>query len=599
MMRTFSCFAAVLLGLLLFALPSQAGLRHLWAVDDGEKIRQDDLTSPLRTGPGNLVWDGQKVRLFSARNEVVACQLILEADDAGAPQVDVHVSDLVNGSTHIRGSHPLLAPNDYVGLGVELFTEHYMNITQASWDGPEGGFDCEMGFTPETNPHLTGWTPDALVPFSATQGRGGAPFDISPNLNQAVWMDIYVPRDAPTGIYSGTISITINGGEATVLPLEVEVFNITLSDENHYQSMVWYSDYNIAPRHGTGDTSSAASHDMVLNYHRMAHRHRIELIDNGTFSDLIPLQGTLTGEAFTAAHNYAGPGEGVGNKIYSIQTYGILGNDGTAFGGTEDSYWQAADQWVNWFAGNAPDLSYFLYLTDEPDESQYPLVVQRAGWIHSDPGPGGKLPVFVTKWPSDALVGSIDRWCCPPNYYVKADADAAIARGEQVWLYASARPMTPADVTDEYGMAWRLKAWIGHQRQIPVWFTWEATHWDSNGNELGGEHYKNTWIDPETFVWDPEHDGVANPFGDWQWGRHAVLSWARRHLPGSGPRLRRTGRLDAHEDVPPRDSGCGVHVAGRAGRAGRRYPGPPRSPRAADALGGPCRSGLVQRQRPL
>ncbi len=120
----------------------------------------------------------------------------------------------------------------------------------------------------------------------------------------------------------------------------------------------------------------------------------------------------------------------------------------------------------------------------------------------------------MTKWPTDSLVGSIDRWCCPPNYYVKADADAAIARGEQVWLYASARPMTPADVTDEYGMAWRLKAWIGHQRQIPVWFTWEATHWDSNGNEVGGwGTNKNVWIDPETFKWDPNHTGVAVPSG--------------------------------------------------------------------------------------
>ncbi len=291
----------------------------------------------------------------------------------------MHVSDLVNGDTHLRGSHPLLAPNDYRDLGVELFTEHYMDITQASWDGPQGGFDCEMGFTPETNPHLTGLTPDALVPFSATQGRGGAPFDISANLNQGVWMDIYVPRDAPTGIYSGTISITVNGGPATVIPIEVEVFNITLSDENHYQTMVWFSGYNIQPRHNTGACCSAATQEMILDYHRMAHRHRMELIDNGTFSDLIPFQGTLTGEAFTAAHDYAGPGEGVGNKIYSIDTYGVQ------FPDDEADYWTQADAYVNWFTANAPDVNYFLYLCDEPSEDQFPWVIQRAGWIHSDP----------------------------------------------------------------------------------------------------------------------------------------------------------------------------------------------------------------------
>ena len=78
-------WCGLLVGLL--ALPACAGLRQPWAVDDGEKIFQDDLFHPLKAR--NTVWDGATVRLYGARNEVLAFQLILEADGVGAAQVDV------------------------------------------------------------------------------------------------------------------------------------------------------------------------------------------------------------------------------------------------------------------------------------------------------------------------------------------------------------------------------------------------------------------------------------------------------------------------------------------------------------------------------
>ncbi|NIM50843.1 MAG: hypothetical protein GTN78_10400, partial [Gemmatimonadales bacterium] len=99
---------------------------------------------------------------------------------------------------------------------------------------------------------------------------------------------------------------------------------------------------------------------MIRNYHRMAHRHRLELIGSGTWDDLMNLEGTLTGSTFTPAEGYEGPGEGVGNTLFSIHTYGW------SFGDTEYEYQANSDMWVNWFDLNAPDVEYFLYLIDEP-----------------------------------------------------------------------------------------------------------------------------------------------------------------------------------------------------------------------------------------
>ena len=508
---------------------AQAGIQTIWAVDDGEKVFQDDLTHPLKSGgAGNSVWDGTKVRLSAARNEIVAFQLILEADAVGASQVDVHVSDLVNGAASIRGSHPLLPPNDYLGLGVELFTEHYFDISTPSWDSDCGG----LGWSGEAKPGLTGKIPDALVPFSALPGKGGAPFDIGASLNQGVWVDVYIPHDAPAGLYTGTISVSAQGVSAAEIPLELEVLNFTLPDENHYKTMVFYSKDTLIERHTTGWCTSGMW-DMMLAYNRMAHRHRLELIGCGNFDEANNLKGTLTGDAFTAAGNYDGPGVGVGNSLFSVSTYGVYFDD------NEAAYRAESDAWVNWFNDNGlGDLEYFLYLTDEPGPDMYQWVRDRAAWIHNNPGPGHNLPVFLTKWPMSDLVGAIDIWCTPPQLYDPVGAAEAQARGERVWLYASYRPNTPADATDEYGIAWRVKAWIGHHRDIPRWFTWESTHYYNNRNEIDPDGRKNVWVNPITFSRD-SGGGVPCPMdtgnGDgvlFYPGQDALFPEEDRNYPG-------------------------------------------------------------------
>jgi hypothetical protein len=468
----------------------KTALRAVWAVEDGEKVYRDDTKSALKKGEHNSVWDGKQVKLFAARNEVVAFQVILEAGSGGAKDVDVRVSDLANGKSKIRGSHPLPKPNEYEGVGVELFTEHYLHVETPSYNDPyEGGFD----WTANANPKLTGWMPDALIPFSAKPGKGGAPFDIGKDLNQGVWVDIYVPKELPAGVYQGTVSVTVSGKEAAELPVSLEVLGLALPDENHYKSMVFYSDSNIAQRHGLRDES--ARWEMIRKYHQMAHRHRLELIGSGSWEELEALKGTLDGSAFSRKTGYAGPGEGVGNSLFSVNTYSCR------FPDNEEGYRQESDRWVEWFTQHAPKVEYFLYLTDEPEEDRFPWVKERASWIHNNPGPGGKLPVFLTKQPLRDLEGAVDIWCSPTASIRKKPYQNALARGERVWLYAAYRPRSPGDVIDEYGIAFRLKPWIAHQHGITRWFTWESTHWTPNHNEV--RRRMNLFQDPVVFTSGP------------------------------------------------------------------------------------------------
>jgi hypothetical protein len=259
--------------------------------------------------------------------------------------------------------------------------------------------------------------------------------------------------------------------------------------------MIYYSDSDIAARHGL--QPGPTLRDMALHYHRMAHRHRLELIGAGTWEEAQGLRGTLTGEAFLPAAGYHGPGEGVGNGVFSIHTYG---RDLPA---DESGYRIASDRWVTWLQQHAPGVEYFLYLTDEPkatDEERVRWIAERARWIHQNPGPGRKLPVLVTAAPNAGMVGSVDIWCTVTSRYPPGPVAAARDRDERVWLYCGIRPQTPTDMIDEHGISFRLKPWMAYRHAISRWFTWQSTHWFPNHNEQPNDRPKDIFSDPATFT---------------------------------------------------------------------------------------------------
>jgi hypothetical protein len=80
------------------------GIKRVWALDDGEKIKREDINNPLASDLNNAVWKDNKINLFGCRNEIIAFQLIIQAEKDGADDVNVSISSLGNGSSLIQGS---------------------------------------------------------------------------------------------------------------------------------------------------------------------------------------------------------------------------------------------------------------------------------------------------------------------------------------------------------------------------------------------------------------------------------------------------------------------------------------------------------------
>jgi hypothetical protein len=458
--------------------PAAAGVAAVWAVSDGEKVERDDRAHPLKAA--NAVWDGRAVHLAAARNEIVAFQVIVEADAAGVLALTATLPELHrrDGSEAILYAPPASDPSLSAGRPIQLFTVHYMNVTaesHADWAWKPG--------SPAAPRDATGWKPVQLVPENARSGRGGLPIAVGPGLVQAVWIEVYVRRDLPPGLYAGTLTITADG-RAAALPVELRVFDFALPDANSLPVMVYFEPDQ--PELYQGRNLDPA-------FHRFAHRHRVELVHAYDEAQVEAHRGRFDGSDFTATAGYEGPGEGVGNTIVPVSFYG----PGKAFE-RRDSAWTRSDAWMTFLARALPKALTFLYLPDEPYPAQYPEVRRFAENVRSNPGPGGKLPLFLTKKIVPELAGLVDIWCIPPQAFDLAAAAAERARGRRISFYNGGRPQGPTPLIDAPGTEARVVPWAAFKHDAFLYFYWHGVHWRHNAQKQG-ERKQNVWADPVTF----------------------------------------------------------------------------------------------------
>jgi hypothetical protein len=516
---------------------AQDGITRIWAVDDGEKVRQNDLNHWAATSSNNPVWDGSTVRLFASRNEIVGFQLILEASGSGANHVSVLLDTLFTDGDLITNTGGIGDPYDYVGKRIELFVTQYLYVpTRSSYSGSWGW----GGARALPDDEYLGWIPDALVPFESphgdrASGQGGAPFRILPGTSQSVWIDITVPRTQKPGMYVGTIVVTEAGFVTQRIPVFLRVYDATLPDETHVRNFFAYG-APLMEMHPGVQVGTGEYHAMLRKYMNMAHRHRMTLADGGRTVDEFSawMGGYYSGEFYRPQYNYEGPGEGAGEKVYSIGTYdqpshGFL----SGFDPPTREQWQlASDRWETWFSQFAPATLRFKYMIDEPEFEEHPTIKERASWILSNPGPGKNLGIFCATRLHPDLVGSINVWgLTAQSGYVSPDGVSSgydlpkvaerKAAGEIVGIYNGTRPsFGQASALDTRATDNRANPWIMWKYDVDFYFLFD----------VAGFCYTkvNSWADQRSVV----HGSVL--WGDGFW----IYAGEDKFHPGESRGLR-------------------------------------------------------------
>ena len=462
---------------LISAIPAKASVRSIWAVNDGEKVERDDLNNQNKQS--NSVWDGEKIKVFGARNEIIAFQVIVEADQT-INQLNLGIFELrlAGGSAVIKYQKPDADPTVYVGRPIQIFSVNYMNVVTPS--NAEWVYKVGSRSAPKDP---TGWRPVQLVPENARSGRGGFPLRVEGKQNQAIWIEIYTHRDLPAGTYRGNVVVTTDGQKRSI-PLELELFDFTLPDQNSMDAMVYYEPLQPTLYQGR---------NLDAQYHRFAHRQRIELVYGYDVAAASAAKGRFAGRDFSKTAGYEGPGEDIGNRIIPRTFYG----PGKDFDERANA-WRLADEWMTFISSTFPNAVTFLYMPDEPGRSQYPYIQRLADNLHSNPGPGKSLPTFVTKHYVKELDGAIDIWDTGPLGYEIKRAEEERARGHRYWIYNGGRPAAGAIVIDAPATDARATIWACFKHNIDNYFFWEGVHWQHNRQKVG-ERKQDVWSNPITF----------------------------------------------------------------------------------------------------
>jgi len=170
------------------------------------KLRQDSGT------PGGVYGAAPCITIYSVQNEFQSFQVHVQAPSGGYSALTVTMSAL-SKSTGPGGNYTIPAPST-TATNIVIYKELYMDVT------------IKTGSS-STFYNSTGFYPDALLPAIDPyyhQSSNAFPASISSGLNQSAWIDVLVPKAAPSGWYQGTVTISNGGTVLASMPVLLGVW---------------------------------------------------------------------------------------------------------------------------------------------------------------------------------------------------------------------------------------------------------------------------------------------------------------------------------------------------------------------------------------
>jgi hypothetical protein len=325
--------------------------------------------------------------------------------------------------------------------------------------------------TPSSNEGHPGLWPDPLIPDVddyAGEQRNAFPFDVPAGEARAIWVEVFVPRDAPAGLQVGRVELLAQGWSATV-PVELRVRDFSLPPSSSLPV--------------TFGITGNAVHDL-RRYSLAALRHRISL-HGGSMEPAAMVGGAVDFRAYDAEvgpfldgkADPGGPAEGARWTAIDLRVPARLS------GPAREQY---VRQVVAHFRARGWLDRLFDYTWDEPSDAQLPELLARAERLHRV---APEIPRLVTKEWTPKLAGAVDIWCPTVNYLDdKPENSRPPPRSvyRRLWWYQACMSHGCDIVGGDYFRGWPSLAIdapaISHR--IQEWLTYVY--------DVGGELYYNT-----------------------------------------------------------------------------------------------------------
>ncbi|MGD0091019.1 MAG: glycoside hydrolase domain-containing protein [Planctomycetota bacterium] len=460
------------------AVPDMA----LWWCEGAWKVGRE---RPLPEGAPNPA-----IAVSAARGEYEPAQLVLRTSKAGVLIEQAAVSDLLGKQGKIPASEVTL---------YEVATVKVEN--PSDYLGEPGEY------------------PDPLPPLAF-------PLPLPAARNQALWVLVHVPSDAPAGDYTGEIAVRTNQGKFAA-PLAVHVYDFALPKETHLRSGFGLDTGEIKRYHQLKTKEQEL--EVYGLYLRSFAQHRIAPY---SFYQYAPIQVKFEGEgaarqvrvgweAFDAAaqqyfaslnfNAFMLPIEGLGGGTFFQRVAGSFGGFKV---GTED-YERLLGDYLKQIEAHLREKGWldkaYIYWFDEPDKKDYPFVIEVMDRLKRH-APG--LRRMLTKHPDGDLPGHVDLWCgLTPEWTPQRVAERRAA-GEEVWWYICCGPKAPyiGEFVEHPAVELRLWPWQSWQYGVQGILVWQTNYWTSS--TAFPKSLQDPWQDAMSYV-----SGYGTPVGAKQfWG---------------------------------------------------------------------------------
>jgi hypothetical protein len=225
---------------------------RVWALPDLLKV--NPVTGNLLEEPGvsyagpaagtyrraNPAWDGTAGRITAggAAGEWVAFQIVIEAVAATLAEVRVTLD-------------PALRQEGADSAALRL--EH--STVSRAWYLPVEG----------------AWYADPLVPIRDAFDIPWAENGVPGQRNQTLYVEFFIPRQAPPGRYDGTVTIAARGVPEFRLPLSLEVYPFLIPDDLHF---VWSMNAYSSPGRTWGEPSEPKFLAAERDFYVQSQQHR-------------------------------------------------------------------------------------------------------------------------------------------------------------------------------------------------------------------------------------------------------------------------------------------------------------------------------------
>jgi Domain of unknown function (DUF4091) len=402
--------------------------QKVWVVPSLQRVGQTD-------SPGSET----RAELWAARGEYESFQIVTHAPNSGLTISDVAVSDLTGPGGQVISKSNLT-----------LYREYYIYISPTSVSPNWQGSNQPLG---------PGWYPDGLIPF--VNPATGAPilgatlkalpYNLSAGINQTIWVDVFVPRTAEPGLYTGTYTVTSNQGSVSgQIALNVWKFTLPMQPSLKSSFGIWNS-FNMA----TYET----------------------LLANRLMPD------------------YGSPFPGKQQQTTLMNSYGLNAADlgfysGASYGNCQMSAAPSVASIKTAAAAQQSGLLLYDYSADEIDgcTNLFSDVKQWARNLHA-----AGIDNLITMGPRAELFddgsgtgrSAVDIWVVLPDTYNTdlGNVQLALKKGDQVWSYNT-------EVQDDYSPKWEIDfapinfriqpGFINQSLKLTGLLYWEVDRWSSN-----------------------------------------------------------------------------------------------------------------------